>query len=67
MTTSGPLPSNLRQIDVWSYLDSITTHPAGSQLLRVDINISYSAYENCEELEQPDEENLSLMVYLYFT
>ena len=50
--------NNLRQIDVWSHLDSITTHPAGSQLQRVDINISYSAYDNCEEFEQPDEEKV---------
>ena len=30
---------NLRDGDVWSYLDSITTHPTGSRLHRVDINI----------------------------
>ena len=55
--TSGPI--HLRQIDVWSHLDSITTHPAGSRLQRVDINISYSyRYDNCGELEGPDEEKV---------
>jgi hypothetical protein len=28
--------------DVWRLLDSITTHPTGSRLKRVDININYS-------------------------
>jgi len=27
--------------DVWSHLDSITTHPIGSRLQRVDVNINY--------------------------
>ena len=27
--------------DVWSHLDSIITHPTGSRLQRVDINIKY--------------------------
>ena len=31
---------NLRDADVWSHLDSIVTHPAGSRL-RVDINIDH--------------------------
>ena len=28
---------NLRDADVWSLLDSITTHPTGSRLQRVDL------------------------------
>ena len=32
---------NLRNDDVWSHLDSIITHPTGSRLQRVDINIKY--------------------------
>ena len=33
---------NLRNAEVWSHLDSITSHPAGSQLRRVGIFINYS-------------------------
>jgi hypothetical protein len=47
----------LRQIDVWSHLDSITTHPAGSRLQRVDININYS-YRYNNRGEEPDEEKV---------
>ena len=37
----------LRDADVWSHLDSITTRSIGSRLQRVDINIIYSyLYEN---------------------
>ena len=32
----------LRNADVWSHLDSIITHPTGSRLQRVDINIRYA-------------------------
>ena len=32
---------DLRNADVWSHLDSIITHPTGSRLQRVDINIEY--------------------------
>jgi hypothetical protein len=32
---------NLRHADVWRHLDSIITHPTGSRLRRVDININY--------------------------
>jgi hypothetical protein len=32
----------LRDADVWSHLDSITIHPTGSRLQRVDINFDYS-------------------------
>ena len=30
---------DLRDTDIWSHLDSIITHPTGSRLQRVDINI----------------------------
>ena len=35
---------NLRNADVWSHLDSITSHPTGSRLQQVDINIDYSFF-----------------------
>ena len=44
---------NLRDADVWSHLDSIITHPTGSRLQRVDINIEYSfRYDDDEEDEE---------------
>ena len=55
--------NNLRQIDVWSHLDLITTHPAGSRLQRVDINISYSWFHECEKPEEPDEEKVLKSVF----
>lgn len=43
---------NLRDADLWSSLDFITTHQAGSRLQRVDVNIeytgSYDDYMQCE-------------------
>ena len=33
---------DLRVADTWRHLDSITTHPAGSRLQRVDINLDYA-------------------------
>src|SRR5260221_10295211 len=33
---------DLRDADFWRHLDSIVTHPSGSQLQRVDIDIEYS-------------------------
>ena len=33
---------NLRDANVWNHLDSMTSHPTGSRLQRVDINIDYS-------------------------
>ena len=48
--TTYALFDDLRDADVWSHLDSIITHPAGSRLQRVDINIKYSfRYDNDEE------------------
>ena len=32
---------DLRHTDAWARLDSITSHPTGSRLQRVDINIEY--------------------------
>jgi hypothetical protein len=48
---------SLRHADVWRHLDSITTHPTGSRLRRVDINISYAV--RCEE---PDEDKIKKAV-----
>ena len=49
---------NLRHVggsDAWSYLDSIATHPAGSRLQRVDINIYYAFPFNVDVAE-PDKD-----------
>ena len=32
---------DLRDADVWGHLDSIITHPTGSRLQRVEINVEY--------------------------
>jgi hypothetical protein len=45
-TTSGDFEfdtfyEDLRNAAVWTHLDSITTHPTGSRLQRVDIDIDY--------------------------
>ena len=43
---------NLRDAYIWSHLDPITSHPTGSRLQRVDINIEYylgSRYEDYED------------------
>ena len=37
---------DLRDADVWSHLDSIITHPTGSRLQRVDINIEYKFWDD---------------------
>ena len=47
---------NLRDADVWSHLDSITTHPTGSRLQRVDVNINYSF--RCNGDAEPDEDEV---------
>jgi hypothetical protein len=39
---SNTFYENLRDADVWRHLDSITTHPTGSRLRRVDIDINYA-------------------------
>ena len=45
---------DLRDDDVWSHLDSIITHPTGSRLQRVDINIRYCIGYDDDGME-PDE------------
>jgi hypothetical protein len=35
---------NPRRADVWKHLDSITSHPTGSRLRRVDISIEYTLH-----------------------
>jgi len=35
----------LREYDIWGHLDSMITHPTGSQLQRMDIDITYYFYE----------------------
>jgi hypothetical protein len=41
---------------LWRHLDSITTHPTGSQLRRVDIKINHAF--SCDDLEEPDEDKV---------
>jgi hypothetical protein len=48
---------NLRDADVWSHLDSIITHPSGSQLQQVDINI-YCSYPYDYVGEEPDKDRV---------
>jgi hypothetical protein len=43
----------LRGADGWRHLDSITTHPTGSRLQRVDIKIYYSFLPNIHG-DEPD-------------
>ena len=50
----------LRDADVWTQLDSITTHPTGLRLQRVDISINY--YFNNDEWEEIDQDKLSKVV-----
>ena len=45
---------DLRDADVWRHLDSIITHPTGSRLQRVDIDIRYS-FRYDDEVLGPDE------------
>ena len=53
---------SLRDLDAWSHLDSITSHPAGSRLQRVDININaafcYDVYGN-----KPDKDRMEKAVF----
>ena len=56
---------NLRHVggsDAWSHLDSIATHPAGSRLQRVDINIKYDFRRN-DNWEEPDEDKVLKAVH----
>ncbi|KAM6492892.1 hypothetical protein JOM56_011026 [Amanita muscaria] len=45
---------DLRNADVWSHLDSIITHPTGSRLQRVDINIE-CMFRYDDDVMKPDE------------
>ena len=48
---------DLRDADIWSHLDSIITHPSGSRLQRVDINIDYTfRYDDC--VTEPDNDEI---------
>ena len=51
----------LRGADAWSHLDSIATHPAGSRLQRVDINIKYGFIYD-EDEEEPDNKVLKAVL-----
>jgi len=54
---SDPFIENLRNANVWSLLDSITTHPTGSRLQRVDIGIAYCCpYGDYEDVVEEEEE-----------
>ena len=53
--------NDLRDADVWSHLDSITTHPTGSRLQRVDINIEYS-FRYDDDVLEPDESEVEAPV-----
>jgi hypothetical protein len=44
---------DLRGAEVWSRLDSITSHPTGSRLQRVDINIDYT-FRYDDNYNEPD-------------
>ena len=48
---------DLRAADVWSHLDSIITHPTGSRLQRVDINIQYTFYYD-DDVTEPDNDEI---------
>ena len=61
---SHRLIENLRDADVWTHLDTITTHPAGSRIKRVDININYSFRSNDFRKELVRDENVVLKTVL---
>ena len=49
---------NLRVADAWNHLDSITTHPGGSQLQQVGIIYINFAYLYEDGFEEPDEDKV---------
>jgi hypothetical protein len=53
---------DLCDADVWSHLDSIITHPTGSRLQRVDIDIDYSFHYNDDMLEPHNDEILEAVL-----
>ena len=47
---------HLRVADAWRYLDSITSHPTGSRLQRVDVTINFSSmYFDFHDSYEPNE------------
>jgi hypothetical protein len=48
---------DLRDADVWSHLDSIITHPIGSRLRRVDIDINYT-FRYDDDVVEPDNDEI---------
>jgi hypothetical protein len=51
---------NLRDADLWRYLDSIATHPTDARLQRVDIAIKYTCYDGVDE---PDKDKIKKAVF----
>jgi len=52
---------DIRHADAWSHLDSITYHPTGSRLQRVDINIDY-CFRWGDDGCKPDEDEIEKAV-----
>ena len=48
---------DLRRDNVWRYLDSIVTHPTGSRLKRVDIDITY-CFRYDDDVMEPDNDEI---------
>ena len=48
---------DLRRDNVWRYLDSIVTHPTGSRLQRVDIDITY-CFRYDDDVMEPDNDEI---------
>ena len=48
---------DLRDDDVWGHLDSIVTHPTGSRLQRVDIDIIYR-FRYDDNVVEPDNDEI---------
>jgi hypothetical protein len=53
---------DLRDADAWSHLDSIASHPTGSRLQRVDINIDYTFRDDDNVMEPPEDEVLEAVL-----
>jgi len=53
---------DLRDDDVWGHLDSIVTHPTGSRLQRVDIDITYTFREDDDVTEPGNAEILEAVL-----
>jgi hypothetical protein len=51
----------LRDADVWRHLDSIISHPTGSRLQRVDINIDYT-FRYHDYRREPDKDEMEKAV-----